>query len=111
MPNRYRQAPERLIQMRAGTTHRWLVREYGLYVDTRGRTRRFGYQVVVSPQLGKNRRLLGKYIRDSVGALKEGNMPEHEHGQTFSSFEELMQTRWYPIKEIIDYDIKINYKR
>jgi len=111
MPKGYRPVPKRLRRMRIGATHRWLARFYGIYESTTAKLGRFSFQVYVSPKLSQNRSALAHNIRMAVEALREGYVPEHEQGEAFHSFRDLMLARWFRVRRLRDYEAGVVYGR
>lgn len=110
--HRLRPAPEHLQRMRYGATPRWYARFYANYETMTGNLRRLSFQVKVSPELTKNRRVLADNIRETVSALLDNYVPEHEQGDTFYSFEELMEeTRWFRVRKLRNYEAGVVYGR
>ena len=111
MPKGYRPVPERLRRMRIGATHRWFARFYGTYETITGKLGRLSFQVYDSPELRRNRKVLADNIRMTVEALLERNVPEHEQGETFHSFRDLMLARWFRVRRLRDYEAGVLYGR
>ena len=83
-------------------------RFYGAFKNLRGQVRGFEFQVKVSSRVSQ--RALYKLITHTMHKMKyEKAMPEHERRQTFSSFLDLYDAAWIPIRRIVEYDVKIYY--
>jgi hypothetical protein len=108
---RLRPVPEHLRRMRIGATHRWFARFYGTYESITGKLGRLSFQVRVSPELSHNRRALASNIRMTCEALLEGNVPEHEQGETFHSFTDLRLVRWFRVRRLRNYEAGVLYGR
>ena len=84
------------------------VRIYGRFRSTTGLIKGFEFQVRVSDKLSN--KALYKLITYVCGKIKNGKMlPYHKRRETFPSFYVLFHVPWIRIKEILDYDVKMDY--
>jgi len=98
--------------MRYGATHRWYARFYGNYDTLTGKRKRFSFQVRVSPAIQRNRRALSEFIRTTCNNLLDRNIPEHEQGETFHTFGDLLRrTRWFRVRKVRNYEAGVLYER
>ena len=85
-------------------------RFYGLYVNKKGETKRFSFQVRINPRYSN--KLVGRLVRVVCNMLLDKNIPEHRMGQIFPSFWNLIKNaRWIRVEKLLDYKAGVQYVR
>ena len=106
---KFRPLPLYLSQRRYLAREQEFARFYGSYVNMTGHTKRFSFQVTLSPSLSNR----DKYdcIRTAVTELRNKRIPQHEQGQVFHSFHALFSTTWLRVRRLRQYHAGVVYER
>src|SRR3990170_6258991 len=84
-------------------TRRTYARFYGAYKNMVGQTRGFEFQVKVTKL---SNRAIYKLVHFTAGRIKNNNLPYHQRRETFSSFAELLGSKWVRVRKVLHYDTK-----